>query len=76
MHKMLKSICLILVAAVSFSSCSHFSPSAKTRRAYAHQMKKMEKERKKKQKMLLAKSAPRIPETPPISEPQLSVSTE
>jgi hypothetical protein len=74
-----KPLLLFLCLALSATSCSHFSASGRQQHAYAQQMKKVEKQRKRHQKAQLEarrKSLKNLPPTPPTSDLQVSTMVE
>jgi hypothetical protein len=74
----MKTICLVLLLALSSTGCSTFSKSARNERAYRNYIKKATAARDKRRKQVITHQRAQMPalrNPPPPSEPQTTVST-
>jgi uncharacterized protein YceK len=74
----MKSICLVLLLALSSSGCSTFSKSARDQRAYRKYVRQSQAARDKRRKTVIEHQRAEMPSLrnmPPPSEPQTTVST-
>jgi hypothetical protein len=74
----MKSICLVLLLALSSTGCSTFSKSARDQRAYRKYVRQSQAARDKRRKSVIEHQRAEMPSLrnmPPPSEPQTTVST-
>ena len=77
----MKTLCLILLLALSVPGCSRFTKTGRMDRAYYKQLATVKKEREKRRKTLLAQQRAQMPpprDTPPAPSelPIVQTSTE
>jgi hypothetical protein len=72
----MKSLCLLLLLALSTPGCSHFSKANRTERAYYRQLKQVKAEREKHRKQVIQHqraAMPALRNEPPPSPPEQPV---
>jgi uncharacterized protein YceK len=74
----MKTICLVLLLALSSTGCSTFSKSARDQRAYRKYVQQNQAARDKRRKAVIEHQRAEMPSLrnmPPPSEPQTTIST-
>jgi hypothetical protein len=75
----MKSLCVVLLLAMSLPACSRFTKTGRMDRAYYKQMKQVKVAREKRRKQLIHQQSAKIPSPdapPPLTQPKFQAPAE